>query len=194
MTPGLRGEDASGTRPVSPSCSRTRQSIDEQGGLPHRIQMVGPVRTRITHGFLKPSPVIFGSSCRAYRVRHWIDASNYLRFTRFPKNLRNWSGAGSWSERRWLHQSVFTPSTVNAACVYALAMNKLDISAARDRQLRTSCERSATSLLNQALDLVPTSDRAAFWARYVRANPDLRAVRPSPTMVELDRKFSAASR
>ncbi len=83
---------------------------------------------------------------------------------------------------------------VNAACVYALAMNKLDISAAGDRSLRTSCERSATSLLNQALDLVPASERAAFWARYVRANPDLRAVRQSPTMVELDRKFSGASR
>jgi eukaryotic-like serine/threonine-protein kinase len=83
---------------------------------------------------------------------------------------------------------------VNAACVYALAMNKLDISAAGDRSLRTSCERSATSLLNQALDLVPASERAAFWARYVRANPDLRAVRQSPTMMELDRKFSSASR
>ncbi|OAI46169.1 hypothetical protein AYO44_11785 [Planctomycetaceae bacterium SCGC AG-212-F19] len=83
---------------------------------------------------------------------------------------------------------------VNAACVYALALNKLDVSSAKDQPLRTSCERRAMGLLNQALDAIPASERAAFWARYVRANPDLRALRQSPTMVELDRKYSGASR
>jgi tetratricopeptide (TPR) repeat protein/tRNA A-37 threonylcarbamoyl transferase component Bud32 len=78
---------------------------------------------------------------------------------------------------------------VNAACVYALALNKLDTT--KEQQLRTSCERRAVGLLSQALDTIPASERAAFWARYVRANPDLRALRQSSTMVDLDRKFAS---
>jgi tetratricopeptide (TPR) repeat protein len=81
---------------------------------------------------------------------------------------------------------------VNAACVYALALNKLDTT--KEQPMRTSCERRAIGLLNQALDSIPASERAVFWARYVRANPDLRALRQSSTMVDLDRKFAGVSR
>jgi len=83
---------------------------------------------------------------------------------------------------------------VNAACVYALALIKLDITAAKDQPLRTRYERRAIDLLSHAVDSLPAAERAAFWARYVRANPDLRALRQSPALADLDRKFPRPGR
>jgi tetratricopeptide (TPR) repeat protein len=79
---------------------------------------------------------------------------------------------------------------VNAACVYALALNKLDIKSASQLQVRSKCEERAVQLLNQALDGIPARDRAAFWGRYVKSNPDLRALRQSAAMAQLDQKYS----
>ena len=83
---------------------------------------------------------------------------------------------------------------INSACIYALALNKLDGSSAKDQPLRVKYEQRAIGLLNQAMDGVPAAERNAFWARYVRANPDLRALRQSPTMADLDRRYAGASR
>ena len=83
---------------------------------------------------------------------------------------------------------------VNAACVYSLALGKLDVKSTKEQQLRSQCEQRSVQLLNQALDLVPARDRADFWARYVKANPDLRALRQVPAMAQLDRKYSGSSR
>jgi hypothetical protein len=88
VTPGLRGEDAAGTRPVSPSDSFTEQRIARTCRLPRITLIFQPAITRALHGFFNSSiayRLLLVGFPPATRVRHWIDAANQRGFTVFPK-------------------------------------------------------------------------------------------------------------
>jgi tetratricopeptide (TPR) repeat protein/tRNA A-37 threonylcarbamoyl transferase component Bud32 len=85
----------------------------------------------------------------------------------------------------------------NAARVFALAVGAIDAEPAprarAGQQLRYDCQQRALSLLAKALAETPAKERPDFWADYVKADPALQAIRPSPGFARLAAQYDRAS-
>jgi hypothetical protein len=81
----------------------------------------------------------------------------------------------------------------NAARVFALAVGAIDADPGQrgraGQRLRYDCQERALSLLGEALAQTPAKERPEFWADYARADPALRAIRPSPGFAQLAAEY-----
>jgi hypothetical protein len=84
---------------------------------------------------------------------------------------------------------------LTAARALALAIAHMDAEARRSgrepMETRAQLHHRAVQLLRKAVQVQPANRRAAFWDKFVRLEPDLKAVRGSLAYAELDREYLA---
>lgn len=83
---------------------------------------------------------------------------------------------------------------LTAARAFALGITQIDadekILGKKRLELREQYQGRALQLVRQTMEKYPSNERAGFWDKYVRTEPDLKSLRKIPEFVELDKEYA----